>query len=330
MRLHGFFFALLLTAAAYAADKTPPPKRAEPLPYLGPGSDTMSPEEYRRVYKEYIQQTILLGFPIVEGSAQPCEQAVRTLFRQAGLFNYPVPGDAQKILKVQKQIGDRFIEFYQASGASIQLVRDSNRALERLIYLNTSAPKAARRIEELGKSQVLNLVRDSRTGLEKVQSLPVGYPHPFLDPEGQGIYVKEIRFNKSLRACAPVEYQDNTWTAGYSLSEERCTATQKDADAVWVGKLEPGAFAERERDRMRKAAVKGAMQNGLKQDQAEAYVSKAFQGPFGSDVNIVGTAMRNLTQCSLLAMGGAKALVPQGNPGQGAPAGQGTSSGSAQ
>jgi hypothetical protein len=190
---------------------------------------------------------------------------------------------------------------------AIELIRtNGSKSLERAIYLNTNSPKAAQKIAEVAKNQLLSLERDPRTGLEKVKSLPVGYPHPFLDPEGQGILVKEFLFNGKKDDCAMVEFVDNSWVGGFTLSDERCTETQKDAEATWSGKLSPEEFAGKERDRIRKTALLSAKKRGIPEKAAKELVENGFKSEFGNDISMVGNAMRNLTQCNQYALGGVK------------------------
>lgn len=290
------------------------------MPFLGPGSDVMTPDEYQKAYRDYIQQTIYYGYPFFEGMAQPCDQAMSAIFRQAGMYTYPVPQDAQHVERIMKKVSPSKMEIYQLGGVLIQVLRDEKSdALDRLVFINTRSVKAGKQILFLAKNAPLDLDRDARTGLEKIKNVPVGYPHPYLDPEGQGVFVRELRFNKSKLSCAPLEYKDNSWNAGFKLNESRCADTQKEVQMVWDKAISPHELAENERKRMKDEAVKSAMQKGVSRADAEAKANKYITEPFASDINIVGGVMRNLAQCNLLSMGGSGAKAsssgePSGSP----------------
>jgi len=56
------------------------------LPYLGPGSDKLSKAEYERIYKNYIQTSILLDYPSLRGTPQAADRAsIRFFARRAYL-----------------------------------------------------------------------------------------------------------------------------------------------------------------------------------------------------------------------------------------------------
>lgn len=286
--------APLLVRAADAPKKTP---------YLGPGIDSMPADEYERVYKNYIQMSALLGYPFVEGSRSSCEHALRALFRQHGFFDYPVPGEAAGIFRKTFKTKTESVEFYENGGNLIQLLRDpKSGALDRLVLVNSSSPKASRRLSQYARQDVLALEKDPRTGLEKVHGLPVGYPHPFLSPEGQGLIFRELRFNKNLNACMPVAFTDNAWIGGFDLTSELCRETKAEVDAVWQNKLSPKDFAGRELARLRAKALRRAKEKGLSDEEARKLVDDSLSTPLTSEVSIVGASMRNLAQCNQLAL----------------------------
>lgn len=309
-------------ASAPSARKPVAPQARQPvaatsLPYLGPGADKMSAEDYQRVYKNYIQTSILLGYPFFKEKAPPCEQALTSIFRGAGLFGYPVPVDAQGVQRSTYSDKGRKIETYEIAGVIVQVARKSNGALEQLVLVNSSSTKATRRLSGYVKRELLHLDRDPVTGLERVRGIPVGYPHPFLTQDGQGLFVRVLRFNGNADSCQPLDFQDNTWVGGYDLSDARCTDLQTEAQKVWDQKESPDAFAVHELEHMKAEALKSAIANGKKEPEAKALIEKHFQPPFTSEINVVGSAMRNLAQCNLLALGRA------GKPSKGAPAAAG-------
>ena len=311
--------ALLLSISAAAA-----PKEEKPLPYLGPGLDKLSPEEYERIYKKYIQTSILLGYPLLQGSEEACAQAVNALFRQAGLFSYPVPGDASQIRKGSRRAGASTVETYELGGTLLQLQKNSTtNAPVRLFWINSGSPKATRRLAEIAKKELLTLEKDKVTGLERVKGVPVGYPHMFLGNEGQGLQVRLLSFNGKKDGCEPVEFLDNAWSGGFNLDEGRCEALQGDVERVWKQDLSTEQFFSRELDRAKAAAVKEAVARGTAPAEARKLVDKHFVPPFAAPINVVGTAMRNLAQCNLLALGRAsgvkKAPPPSGSGGSAEP-----------
>jgi len=279
-------------------------KKSSAIPYLGPGSDKLSAEEYERVYKTYIQSSVLLGYPFLKEGASPCDQALSTIFRSSGMFGYPVPGDAEQVKRSVKKMGANKVETFETAGVIIQVARNAKtNALERLLLVNSSSTKASRRLSGFAKNELLSLEKDPITGLEKVRGLPVGFPHPFLTNEGQGLFVKVLKFNGKLEGCQPVDFQDNAWAAGFDLSEARCDGLQTDAAKVWDAQLSPEDFSQNELKRMKEIALKAAIAKGTKESEALALIEKHFQPPFTSEINVVGSAMRNLAQCNLLALG---------------------------
>lgn len=318
--LAAFAGIFLLCAPSFGADVVSPKKKPQPqktptnkvqaIPFLGPGADKLPPEEYVKIYRTYIQQSMLLGYPFMEEAPTACEQSLKTLFRQAGLYTYPVPQDLDRLERVKKNIGASSLESYWIGGQLLQVERDGkSQALHRVLWVNSSSPKAMKLLWGAAKQVYLSLVRDPKTGLERLQNLPVGYPHPYIDVSSQGIFVRELKYNGKLAAaCSPIGFVDNAWTSGFALSDERCGELRSDIDLVWQGKLRASDFAEKERKRMVENSIKNAMANGIKRDEAEKIVAKNMVPPFNHEVTLVGGAMRNLGQCNLLAIGGKAAM----------------------
>ena len=295
--------ALSSSAVSFSGNATAATEK-KPLPYLGPGAEKLSKEEYERIYKNYIQTSILLGYPFFKEKAPPCDQALGTIFRGAGLFGYPVPAEAQQVQRSSRFIKGKRVETYEMAGLILQISRNAKSdALERLFLLNSSSPKATRRLSGFAKKEILELEKDPITGLERVRGIPVGYPHPFLTQDGQGLFVRDLRFNGKPDGCEPLGFQDNSWAAGFDLSEQRCTELQVDAEKVWSEQMSPSDFASRELDRMKERALKSARAGGTDEKEAKALIEKHFTRPFTNEINIVGSAMRNLAQCNLLALG---------------------------
>jgi hypothetical protein len=318
---------------AWGSGSTRQPVKASSLPYLGPGADKLSADDYQRVYKNYIQTAILLGYPFFKEKAPACDQALTSIFRGAGLFGYPVPADAQSVQRLSFSAGGLKIETYELAGVIIQVARKSDGALDQLVLVNSSSTKATRRLSGFVKRELLHLDKDPITGLERVRGIPVGYPHPYLTQDGQGLYFRQLRFNGNRTACQPEGFQDNTWVGGFDLSQARCTELQAEAQKVWDQNMSPTDFALQELERMKAAALKSALANGVHEAEAKALVEKHFQMPLTSEINVVGSAMRNLAQCNLLALGRAEMPAKSSAPGgaaSGAPAGASGGSGSAQ
>lgn len=332
--------ALLAASLSYGAEAPRAhkiPKKVDPkaLPYLGPGADKLSAEDYERVYRNYIQTSVLLGYPFLKEKAEPCDQALSTIFRGAGMFGYPVPPEAQQIQKSEKVMGGNRVETYELGGFLLQLARNAKtKAPEKLVLVNSGSAKATRRLSQLVKHELLSLEKDPVTGLEKVKGVPVGYRSPFLTSEGQGLFVKILRFNGKVEGCRPLDFLDNAWTSGFDLSDARCTELQTEAEMVWGEKMSPDAFAKKETERMKKTALDAALKRGTKEAEAKALIEKHFKPPFTNEINVVGNAMRNLAQCNLLALGRAGGKRAPGAPAEGGASGSGskpgTGAGSAQ
>lgn|GEM_PF-5040319 len=324
---------LVCTATpAICADSKKTAAKESAVPYLGPGSDKLSPEEYERVYKNYIQTSVLLGYPFLKESLPACDQALSTIFRSAGLFGYPVPPDAQRVQRSTKNIGAQKVETFESAGVIIQVARSAKTGgLEKLVLVNSASTNATRRLSGFAKSELLSLEKDPVTGLEKVRGIPVGFPHPFLGSEGQGLFVKVLQFNGKLEGCQPLDFVDNSWVGGFDLTDARCTELQASAEKVWNEQLSPDDFSKAELKRMKDIALKSALAKGTKEPEAGALIEKHFQPPFTNEINVVGSAMRNLAQCNLLALGRAgKAKQAIGSsPGTNAPGDQGSGAGSA-
>lgn len=299
--------------------KAPATPSTPAIPYLGPGADKMSAEEYERVYKNYIQTSILLGYPLIRDQRAPCDQALNAIFRQMGMFSYPVPGDAQQLVKHTKTVKGFKVETYEMGGSLIQVLRDGKKeGLLKLILVNSASSRASRKLSQIARNDIIDLERDPKTGLERVKGVPVGFPHPFLSKEAQGLFVKTLRFNGKVDGCEPVEFLDNAWVGGFELSEARCVELQDDARKVWDARMSTEDFYKRELTRMRDKGVKEAMKGGLKEDEARELVNKHYTLPITSEISVVGSAMQNLAQCNLVALGHAGA-----KPKEGAPAGSG-------
>lgn len=290
---------LLLAFSVFAEEK----KKAA-IPYLGPGAEKLSPAEYERIYKNYIQTSVLLGYPFLQDRAAPCDHALTAIFRQVGMFGYPVPAEAQQVNRSTRTIQGQKVETYELAGVLVQVVREGkNNALERVVLINSASPKASRRLSQIVKRELLALEKDPVTGLERVKGIPVGYPHPFLSSEGQGLFVKVLEFNRKRDGCLPVAFFDNTWIGGFDLTESRCAELQTDVEQVWKEKLGAEEFATRELKRLKEKAYQSALSRGAQPDAARTMVDEHFTLPLTSEVNLVGQAMRSLAQCNLLALG---------------------------
>ena len=290
-----FLLLALVAPLSHGAEK--------PLPYLGPGADNLSKQEYERIYKNYIQTSILLGYPFLKEAPAACDQALGSVFRQAGFFAYPVPPEAQQVVRSVKTIGGKKVEAFEMGGMLLQLVRTAGGAPERLVWINSGAPKATRRLSQTIKKEILTLEKDPITGLERVKGLPVGYPNPFLNEAGQGLFVKILKFNGKKEGCQPLEFLDNAWKDGFELSNARCADLKGDAERVWTEQMTPSEFRDRELKRSKDAALKNAISLGVKAEEAATLVEKHFVPPYTNEINVVGSAMRNLAQCNVLAMG---------------------------
>lgn len=318
----GLGFIALVSASAIAKEKEKPV-----IPYLGPGAESLSADEYERIYKNYIQTSVLLGYPFLQDRAQPCDHALNAIFRQVGMFGYPVPPEAQQVTRATRSVKGQKVETYEMAGVLVQVVREGkNNALDRVVLINSSSPKASRRLGQIVKQEVLSLEKDEVTGLERVKGIPVGYPHPFLSAEGQGLFVKQLEFNRKLEGCAPVAFTDNTWVASFDLNDSRCAELQGEVEQVWKEKIAPQEFAQRELKRLKDKSYANAVARGLKPEEAKALVEKHYTAPLTNEVNIVGQAMRSLAQCNMLALG--RQSTPGAQNGANAPSGSGSGSGS--
>jgi len=285
---------LIFAFLAFAQEKA--------IPYLGPGADKLSRAEYERIYKNYIQTSVLLGYPFLSGSRAPCEEALNQVFRQVGMFAYPVPKDASGVARWEKKISGKQVETYELAGNLLQLDRNSVGAPERLFWLNSSSTVASRRLGKVAKTERLSLEKDKITGLERVKGHPVGFPHPYLNKEGQGLFVRVLSFNGKKEGCQPTDYFDNSWSNGFDLSQARCVGLRADAEAVWAEKMKPEEFRARELKRLKERSLETAKSHGMTAQEAAKTVEKIFKPPFTSEINVVGGAMRNLAQCNLLAL----------------------------
>ncbi|NUM87965.1 MAG: hypothetical protein HUU37_02060 [Bdellovibrionales bacterium] len=308
---------LLMSTAAFAADPA-----VKIQPYLGPGADKLSAEDYLRVYRNYIQQSALLGYPFDKLQAKPCDHALNAVFRQMGFYAYPVPRDARKIARGTFRSEGLDVEWYQLEGVALQVARKGE-ALDRLVLVNAATVQAGLRIRDLARKRLLRLQREKATFLERVEGVPVGYPHLHLTADSQGLFVKILKFNGKADGCAPVEFHDNSWNDGYALTAQGCGEVQGDVERVWLDQLSYQEFYERSRDRLRQQAEARALSRGAKPEEAKASAQAQFVGPAASAVSVVGVTMRNLAQCNQLAM--VPPLKPSAGPakseaGQGAPA----------
>lgn len=314
MRSFLLIFLFLGSSALWAQD----PKNVQP--YLGPGADKLSSEEYLRVYRNYIQQSALLGYPFDKAELKPCDHALSSIFRQMGFYGYPVPRDARKVERGTFKKDGFAVEWYQLEGVSLQVARKGG-ALDRLVLVNAATVPAGLKLRDLGRKNLLQLQREKATFLERVEGVPVGYPHAHLTNDSQGLFVKVLRFNGKLEACAPVEYIDNSWTDGFALTQSGCGEIQSDVERVWLDQLSHQDFYERSLDRLKRQAEAKALARGAKPEEAKATALAQFVGPTASAVSVVGVTMRNLSQCNQLAM--VPPLKPsrvEGGAGEGVPA----------
>jgi len=201
-------------------------------------------------------------------------------------------------------------ETYEMGGMLIQLQRSKSGAPETLVWINSGAPKATRRLMQTAKKELLTLEKDPITGLERVKGLPVGYPSPFLNASGQGLFVKVLKFNGKKDGCLPLEFHDNAWNGGFELSNARCVELQTDAERVWASAIDPSEFRDRELARMKDRAKKNAIAQGVKEEEAKRLVEKHFVPPYTNEINVIGSAMRNLAQCNMLALSQKEARPP--------------------
>jgi hypothetical protein len=277
---------------------------ATPELFLGPGASSMSPEEYKRTYSNYIKATLLMGYPLLGEALPPCGQALNELFRQMGFHGYPVPADAQGVRRSSGQANQKKIEVYESGGQLVQLVRERDDSLVSLFWINSSSPKASRRLWGFARNEILTLERNSKTGLEQVRGTPVGYPHPFLTNDGQGLWVRELRFKGKKENCLPMQFSDNAWAGGFQLDRSLCTELQGRAVKAWKEEITSEEFAQLHLQSLKSLALANARSRGVKEAEANAIIEKTFQPPFTNRINLVGSAMRSLQQCNALALGG--------------------------
>lgn len=304
-------FFLLVFSLSFAEEK-------KTLPYLGPGSDKLSAEEYFKIYRTYIQQSALLGYPFLGENPSACEQTLSSVFRQAGMMAYPVPAGADQVKKSSLKKDSHTYENYVLGGNLVQLERDAkSKNPLRLVWANSSSPKAISILAMAAKKTSLHLERDPKTGLERLQKVPVGYPHPFLDVSAQGLFVREILFNDK-KDCLAISYSDNAWVNGFYLTDQICGQLRDDAGLVWAGKSKPAEFAQKQRERLRTETINHAVKNGVAKEVAEKQFSEMVSGAIDNDLTQVAAGMRNLSQCNQLAIGGFGA--PPGPSGESKPA----------
>ena len=270
------------------------------LPYLGPGSDVLSPEEYIRVYSQYIRESIRWGFTPNKCEESSCERSLDYLFRTAGLFSYPVPSSEGLYTWIHPK---KIRECYTSGGVVVQVEREPTGALKKVFMVYSRSPKAIIQLKRACKNKTLSLQRDEKTSLERVAGIPVGYPHPLLCSGSQGLFVRELIYNRSKTPCVPIEYRDNSWASGHSLSLTRCTQTKEDFARVWSKKMSSKEFAARERARQHSRLIRSAMQNGMSKQKAQETVKKYFVPPIDNELIYTGMAMRNIESCNRLGIG---------------------------
>ena len=286
------------------------------VPYLGPGADKLSKDEYLRVYSQYIKESIRMGFPprtCVEG---PCEQGIAHLFSAAGLFTYPLPSGAD--VKSWKN-SEGTLECYESGGTVAQVQRESGKALLRALAVHSKSPQAAQSVARACKEGPLKLERDGATGLERLAGIPVGYPHPLLCPESQGLIVRRLDFSGDRTGCRPTGFDDNSWVSQLRLSEESCGATLSDLQQTLSRKIAPTEFAKRERERQRARMRASVKANGGNAADADALWKRYYGGPIGHDVTMVGQAMRNVENCNQFQIGQTASAPAGGKTGAGGP-----------
>lgn len=293
----------------------------EALPFLGPGADKLSKDEYLRVYSQYIKESILMGFPPKICAESPCEQGLAQLFSGAGLFTYPIPSGGD--VKTWKHSAG-LLECYESGGTVAQVEREAGGALVRALAVLSKSPKAVAKVARACRQGPLQLERDAATGLERLAGVPVGYPHPLLCPESQGLIVRRLDFNKDRNACRPTNFQDNSWVSQLRLSNESCAATIADLKLALTKKIPPAEFAKRERERQRARVVGVVRERGGDAAAADAAWKEYYAGPVTHDVTMVGIAMRNVENCNQFHLGQTPAAP--GTAGSETPPGHGESS----
>ena len=275
-------------------------EKSKQLPFLGPGTDTLSPVEYLRTYRKYIRESILLGFPPDKCASGSCDQSLAMLFRMAGLFTYPIPSGAD-VKKWKSKQGN--LECYSSGGVLAQIERNpTGKALKAASIVYSKSPQAVKKLWRSCRRTPLRLQKDKDTGLERLAGLPVGYPHPLLCSGSQGLIVRRISFSGTKLSCAPSEYKDNSWTAGHRLDQNRCQSTQSDLKLAWAGKISARQFAKKERVRQRASARAVAVAGGANGKKADQIVDRYFRGLLDHELTYVGMAMRSLEMCNRLGM----------------------------
>lgn len=293
-----FFFSFFFSAEAQVLKSSSSTKKT--LPYLGPGTDLLSPEEYIRVYSQYIRESIRWGFEPNKCEESSCERSLNYLFRSSGLFSYPVPSGADVYTWIHPK---KIRECYASGGVVAQIERESTGALKKVFLVYSRSPRAAKRLKKVCKDKVLRLDRNPKTSLERVADIPVGYPHPLLCSGSQGLFVRELIYNRSSHSCVPMEYRDNSWNASHTLSLKRCSDTKDDFARAWSKNISPRDFAKKERIRQHNRLLRLAVKNGMSEQKAIEAVKKYFVPPIDNELVYTGMAMRNIEACNRLGIG---------------------------
>lgn len=293
-------YCCFLAEICFAKEKD---KKEASIPYLGPGFENLSQADYEKLYKSYIQMSVLLGYTFSSEPKAACDQALDGIFRQVGMFAYPVPKDAGQVIRTTKILGGKKVETYEFGGITAQLVRKPGGPLDRLFLVTSSSPRASRKLSQVVRNQILELTKDPVTNLEKVTGIPVGFPHPLLLNDSQGLYVRMLKFEASDQSCVPIAYVDNSWVGGFSLSDSRCAELQGDVQEVWKEKMTSQQFVEKELARMREKVQAEAISKGKKPEEIKAMLDSTFVAPLTNSLNVIGAAMRGMAQCNFLAMG---------------------------
>jgi hypothetical protein len=311
-----FMVCFFSAGQGLASEKSPTETKGPVrLPYLGPGSDKLSPEEYVRTYSQYLKESILMGFPPRTCVENSCELGLAHLFSSSGLFTYPLPPGAD--IKAWKH-AEGIRECYESGGTLAQVVREKGGAPLRAVVVFSKAPKAMRALALACRDRDLTVERHEATGLERVAGVPVGYPHPLLCPESQGLIVKRLELSGDRKDCRPMAFEDNSWSSQLRLSEASCAAGIEDLQLALQRKISPGEMAKRERERQKSRIVAVVQSKGASAKEAEAIWKKNYTGPIAHEVTLVGQAMRNIENCNQYQIGQVK--LGAGAPGQSEPA----------
>ena len=282
------------------------------LPYLGPGSDKLSPEEYMRTYSQYLKESILMGFPPRTCVENSCELGLAHLFSSSGLVTDPIPSGAD--IEVWKH-SEGLRECYESGGTIAQVVREKGSAPLRAIVVFSKSPKAVKTLALACRDRDLTMERQEATGLERIAGVPVGYPHPLLCPESQGLIVKRLDLSGDRKECRPMGFEDNSWASQLRLSESSCAAGLNDLQLALQRKISPAEMAKRERERQKNRILTIVRAKGASQAEAEAIWKRNYTGPITHDVTVVGQAMRNIEYCNAFQIGQNPSL--KGKPGEG-------------